>query len=90
MNDLPRNDLDKQSEELFHLYEQLPAVIKEDWDEAGLASAEDDEERARKIYGASQWQLMWRKFTQQGSHGGGSHHFALLCRGRLCRFPGPL
>jgi len=64
MSDLPKQDLSTQSEEILRLYEELPDVIKEDVDEAGLAVAEEDEEQAEKIYGASQWHLMWRKFVR--------------------------
>ena len=64
MSDLPKQDLSRQSEELLRLYEQLPDVLKEDVDEADLAVAEQDEEQAEKIYGASQWHLMWRKFIR--------------------------
>ena len=46
------------------MYEQLPAVLREDLDDADLAAAELDERKARQIYGASQWQLMWRKFIR--------------------------
>lgn len=64
MSELSKQDLSEQSEELLRLYEQLPDVIKEDVDETGLAIAEEDEEQAEKIYGASQWHLMWRKFIR--------------------------
>lgn len=64
MSDLSKQDLSTQSEEILLLYEQLPDVIKEDVDEAGLAGVEEDEEQAEKIYGASQWHLMWRKFVR--------------------------
>ncbi len=64
MSDHSKSDLDRQSEELFHLYEQLPRVLKADLDETELAAIEADEAAARKIYGASQWQLIWRKFIR--------------------------
>lgn len=64
MTDWTGRDLERQSQELFRLYEQLPSVVREDLDEAELAAAEVDEKRAARIYGASQWQLMWRKFIR--------------------------
>lgn len=64
MSDWTEQALERQSQELFHLYEQLPRAIREDLDQTGLAAAEADEKLAARIYGASQWQLMWRKFIR--------------------------
>ena len=64
MSERTREDLARKSEELFDLYEQLPAVLREDLTGVDLEAAELDERKAQQIYGASQWQLMWRKFTR--------------------------
>jgi len=64
MSEQTQQELTRQSEELFSLYEQLPAVLREELSEVDLTAAELDEMKARQIYGASQWQLMWRKFIR--------------------------
>ncbi len=51
-------NLEAQSRELNKLYEDLDATI--DSDDIGLTEAK----RLEAIYGASQWQLIWRKFTR--------------------------
>lgn len=64
MSEQTQQELARQSEELFSLYEQLPAVLRDELSDVDLAAAELDEMKARQIYGASQWQLMWRKFIR--------------------------
>jgi peptide/nickel transport system permease protein len=57
-------DLDRKSRELFELYEQIDST-GEDLEGAEIASRKTARDKSPDaIYAASQWRLMWRKFTR--------------------------
>ena len=53
-------DTDTRSDELYKLYEDLPAVGEEAEEEPALDARSG--KSLEEVYGASQWQLIWRKF----------------------------
>jgi peptide/nickel transport system permease protein len=55
-------DTESRTEELFKLYEDLPTIGEEPEEEPAVDARSG--KSLEEVYGASQWQLIWRKFRR--------------------------